>query len=315
MRRGGCPHARFGSPAGNIRKSFPWRRPAPRQDHLMPVREHTTSKGLRVRYDDVGKGEPALLFLHGWCSSRAVFSPLLSRSSAHRRALALDFRGHGESDVPRGEFTSEHLLEDALAVVEVSGARNVVPVAVSHAGWVAIDLLRRLGDRVVSLVLVEWITTPAPPPFLKALRGLQTESSWRETRDGLFSMWLAGATDPDVIRSVREDMARYDFPMWRRAARDISSAYQRRNSPIEALASLDPTVPTLHLYSRPRDPGFPARERSLTEKHPWFHSRELSTRSHHPTIESPDEVARAIEEFLTAAFCGPTRATPQNPSL
>jgi pimeloyl-ACP methyl ester carboxylesterase len=264
----------------------------------MPVREHTTSKGLRVRYDDVGSGEPALLFLHGWCSSRAVFSPLLSRSSRHRRGLALDFRGHGESDVPADDFTSEHLLEDALAVVEVSGARNVVPVAVSHAGWVAFDLRRRLGGRVVRLVLVDWITTPAPPSFLEALRGLQTEGSWREARDGLFSTWLEGVTDPDVIRSVRDDMAGYDFPMWRRAARDIGAAYQRRNSPIEALASLDPPVPTLHLYSRPRDPEFPARQRSLAANHSWFHSRELSTRSHHPTIEGPDEVAQAIEEFL-----------------
>jgi pimeloyl-ACP methyl ester carboxylesterase len=264
----------------------------------MTVRAHTTSKGLRVRYDDVGSGEPALLFLHGWCSSRAVFSPLLSRSGRHRRGLALDFRGHGESDVPQGDFTSEHFLEDALAVVEVSGAQNVVPVAVSDAGWVALDLRRRLGTRMVSLVLVDWITTPAPPAFLEALRGLQTESSWREARDGLFSMWLEGVTDPDVIRSVREDMARYDFQMWQRAARDIGAAYQRRNSPIEALASLDPPVATLHLYSRARDPGFPARQQSLAGRLPWFHSRELSTRSHHPTIEGPEEVAQAIEEFI-----------------
>jgi len=267
----------------------------------MPVRARTTSQGLQVRFDDVGSGEPALLFLHGWCSSRAVFSPLLARSTRNRRGLALDFRGHGESDAPPGDFTSEHLLEDALAVVEASGAHRVVPVAASHAGWVALDLRRRLGARLVGLVLVDWITTPAPPSFMDALRGLQAEGTWRETRDWLFSMWLEGVSDPAVIGSVREDMARYAFPMWRRAAREIGAAYQRWNSPIEALASLNPPVPTLHLHSRPRDPGFSAKERSLTGDHPWFQSRELRTQSHHPTIEGPDEMALAVEEFVTRA--------------
>jgi hypothetical protein len=39
-----------------------------------------------------------------------------------------------------GDFGLPDLVEDALAVVVASGAPTVVPVAVSHAGWVAIEL-------------------------------------------------------------------------------------------------------------------------------------------------------------------------------
>ncbi|CAM3209842.1 alpha/beta fold hydrolase [Rhodothermus bifroesti] len=34
------------------------------------------SHGIRIRYDDQGQGEPALLFLPGWCASRRVFAEL-----------------------------------------------------------------------------------------------------------------------------------------------------------------------------------------------------------------------------------------------
>jgi pimeloyl-ACP methyl ester carboxylesterase len=102
--------------------------------------------GLRISYDDVGWGEPALLFMPGWCSGRTVFNPLATRCQAHRRTLALDWRGHGRSDRPDSDFGSCELADDALAVIEASGAGAVVPVALSHAGWIAIELRRRLGS-------------------------------------------------------------------------------------------------------------------------------------------------------------------------
>ena len=35
-----------------------------------------TSNGVRITYDDAGRGEPALLFLPGWCANRTVFRDL-----------------------------------------------------------------------------------------------------------------------------------------------------------------------------------------------------------------------------------------------
>lgn len=104
--------------------------------------------GLRISYDDSGRGEPALLFMPGWCGSRAVFEQLASRCSTHRRTLGLDWRGHGQSGSSQDDFGSDGLVEDALAVIEASGAERIVPAALAHAGWVAIELRRRLAERV-----------------------------------------------------------------------------------------------------------------------------------------------------------------------
>ncbi|MDR5694420.1 MAG: alpha/beta fold hydrolase [Armatimonadota bacterium] len=131
------------------------------------------SHGIRISYDDYGQGEPALLFMPGWCSSRRVFDELTRRCAQWRRTLAIDWRGHGQSERPTDDFGASDLADDALAVVEASQADRVVPVALAHAGWIAIELRRRLGARIPKLVLLDWIVLEAPPPFLGALQSLQ----------------------------------------------------------------------------------------------------------------------------------------------
>ena len=95
---------------------------------------NTTRGGdLTISYEDSGVGEPTLLFLPGWCSSRAIFGELASRFVPRHRVLALDWRGHGGSSSAEPDFGTPELVADALAVIAASGARQIVPVAMSHA--------------------------------------------------------------------------------------------------------------------------------------------------------------------------------------
>lgn len=256
------------------------------------------SDGIRVSYDDKGQGEPALLFLPGWCGSRQVFGQLAARCATRRRVLSVDWRGHGQSETPTHDFGASDLVNDALAVIEASGATNVVPVALSHAGWVALELRRRLGLRISKLVLLDWIILEAPPPFLEALQSLQDPTQWGQAREQLFSMWLHGLDIPELTSYVREDMGSYPFDMWRRAGREISAAYAHAASPLKVLAGLNPPVPVLHIYAQPEDPGYLAAQRAFAAEHSWFHVLKLEARSHFPMLEVPDEMASGIERFL-----------------
>lgn len=257
--------------------------------------------GLRIDYDEVGSGEPALLLLPGWCVSREVFDGMVEHCASFRRVVELDWRGHGHSDRPEGDFGAAELVEDALAVVEASGARSVVPVAVSHAGWVAVELRRRLGGRVPKLVLLDWIVLDPPPPFLAALEALQDPARWEQAREGLFEMWMHGVEGTGLPHLIRREMGSYGAEMWARAAREISAAYAAEGSPLAALASLEPKLPTLHLYAQPDDPGYLAAQEAFAAEHPWFSVRRLEARSHFPTFEVPEEMASAIEVFVAGA--------------
>lgn len=256
------------------------------------------SSGIRLVYDDAGRGEPALLLLPGWCANRTVFAELLPYCSRRRRVLALDWRGHGESGAFADDFGEAELTADALAVIAASGARQVVPVALSHAGWVAIELRRRLGERIPRLALLDWLILDAPPPFLEALQGMQSPARWRATVERLCTGWLEGVDQVEVTRFVRQEMGAYGFDMWARAARSIQAAYARAGSPLAALARLAPPAPVVHLYAQPTDPAYLAAQRAFAAAHPWFRVQRLPARSHFPTLEIPAALAAAIEAAL-----------------
>jgi pimeloyl-ACP methyl ester carboxylesterase len=258
----------------------------------------TYSYGVRISYDDLGQGGPALLMMPGWCANRTMFKHLAPRSSTYRRTLALDWRGHGQSGPAQGDFGADDLLEDALAVIETSGAQQIVPVATAHAGWVAIELRRRLGKRIPKLVLLDWIILDPPAPFVGALKAFQDPQRWEQAREQLFSLWLEGVDNPEVIHFVRQEMGAYGFEMWARAGREILAAYTEAINPLKALASLNPPVPVLHLYAQPDDPGYLDAQQAFAVEHSWFNVRKLEVHGHFPMLDVPEVMSAAIKEFV-----------------
>ena len=240
--------------------------------------------------------QPALLFVPGWCGDRTVFDDLLTRSDPGRRALSVDLPGHGDSP-DRGDYGYAELLDALVATVERAGLERVVPVALSHAGWAALDLRERLGaDRVPGIVLLDWMVLGTPPGFADALAGLRSPA-WSEVRAGLFEMWTTGIEVPE-LHSYVAAMGGYGEAHWHRAGREIAARFAAQPVPLEALATLQP-CPALHVYAQPADDAVLRAQQAFAEQNPWFEAVRLDARSHFPMFEVPDEMADAIESFVT----------------
>lgn len=259
------------------------------------------SSGSKIDYSDEGMGEPALLLMPGWCATRAAYGKMPGLCATHRRTLALDWRGHGRSTPPAADFGEAGLVEDALAVIQASGVQSVIPVALAHSGWVAIEVRRRLGERIPKLVLLEWIVLDPPAPFLPALHGLQDREHWQEARNRLFTEWLKGVGNEAVTQFVQFVMGSFEYDMWSRAGREISAAYQHHGNPLHALEELSPQPAVLHLYAQPSDPVYWQAQQTFAESHPWFRAERVNAVSHFPMLEEPDDMAKAIEGFVAEA--------------
>lgn len=257
---------------------------------------HRTPTG--VAYDDRGEGDPALLFLPGWCGPRTLFEPLVAPLAGQFRTLVVDWRGHGESAEHDGDFGFTELADDATAVIEHSGAERVVPVAASHAGWVAIDLRRRLGaSRVPRLVFLDWMVLGAPGPFVDALGAMKNPATTRGVVDDIAAMWTAGLDIP-TLSSYVGSMVVVGDEMWARAAREIGAAFETSGAPLSAVAALRPPPRTLHLYAQPRDHEYLDAQRNFASEHPWFEVVRLDAASHFPMFEVPDSIAAHLRDFV-----------------
>lgn len=260
----------------------------------MTTVQTTTSTG----YDDLGHGDPALLMLPGWCGDRSVFGPLAGLAAAQDRVVVADLRGHGGLAHQDDDFDTARQVDDLIALVEHRGLDRVVPVALSHAGWLAVELRRRLGaQRVPGIVLVDWMVLGTPPGFTDALAGLQDPQAWQDVRAGLFGMWTDGVAAGAVHEYVAS-MGSYGFAHWSRAGREIAAGFARDTSPLDALARLEEPCPTLHLYAQPADDGYLAAQEDAAARLDWFSVVRLDAASHFPMLEVPDAMAGHLREFV-----------------
>ena len=116
----------------------------------------TASDGVRLAFERLGAGEPVLL-VHGFGSSREQnwksTGWYRSLTEAGHAIVAMDCRGHGESDKPHDEasYGHERMAADVITVMDAAGLGAVHLVGYSMGGFIGIRVLAGFAARVRSL--------------------------------------------------------------------------------------------------------------------------------------------------------------------
>jgi pimeloyl-ACP methyl ester carboxylesterase len=101
------------------------------------------------------EGVPMLL-LHGFGNEAHIWDDFAPIVAPHYRTLALDHRGHGQSDWDReGRYDVDTLVDDVEAVTAALGIGRMVLVAHSLGGRVATVFAGRHPERVAGFVIVD----------------------------------------------------------------------------------------------------------------------------------------------------------------
>ena len=83
-----------------------------------PTSYHVRVRDLRLHYLDFGGDGPPLLFLHATGFHAWVWAPYAEHFRATHRVLALDQRGHGESDKPPSGYRWEEFGADLMRFLD-----------------------------------------------------------------------------------------------------------------------------------------------------------------------------------------------------
>src|SRR5690606_23346973 len=110
-------------------------------------------QSLTVALDDVGTGT-AVVFLHGFPHSRALWHNQLAALSGVARCIAPDLRGFGQSDAA-GPWTMDRYADDVLELLNALQIQRAIIVGLSMGGYIAMACWRRFPDRVRALVFMD----------------------------------------------------------------------------------------------------------------------------------------------------------------
>lgn len=267
------------------------------------MRQLTLADGRQIAWREAGSG-PAVLLLHGWSMSSAVYAEVLEELAADFRLLAPDLRGHGASDPGAGYLLSD-FAADLAEWIQALGVREAALVGWSLGGQVALELVPAIRERLRRLILVG--TTPrftAAAGWTAGLSELQVRAMARDlkrdylkTMGDFFALQFAGEEMPRERYRRIVDFAvrggRLPEPETALAALEtLRSADQR-----SALGEID--LPVLVQHGELDRITLPAAASNLAAHLPAARLELWPGVGHAPFLSKPQEVCRRWRAFLS----------------
>ncbi|MDP9236419.1 MAG: alpha/beta hydrolase [Chloroflexota bacterium] len=249
---------------------------------------HLTRDGVRLAHDDAGSGSPPIVFVHGWCCDRSYLAPQMAHFSRSHRCMALDLRGHGESDAPEQEYSIAGFADDIAWTCAELAIEKPVVVGHSMGGAVALSLAVRHPELPAAIVMLDgalvWpaTMTARPDPTSAALHSDACEQTLANIFTGMF---LAS----DVVRKEQVIAGARSFPRHVAASEwDAMAAYDSAGDAAKC------RVPALYVGA-----AAPIADmRRLRELMPHVALAQTAGAGHFHQLEVPDQVNAMIERFM-----------------
>ncbi|MBP7864629.1 MAG: alpha/beta hydrolase [Acidobacteria bacterium] len=247
--------------------------------------------GVTLVYSVCGKGEPALVFIHGGLADRSFWDAQLQAFGARHRVIALDLAGHGESGTDRKHWSLPAFGGDVRAVIRAEKVKKAIlfgnsmggPAAVEAAlllpgvvtGVVGVDTFHRVDERITAEEVqarasafqkdfagsVKAMTRMLFPPDADPALVAETERRMAKT-------------SPDALHALFLGMAGYD----------MGAAVRRLTVPLRVI----------------NGDLFPTDTAANRKVKPDFEAVIMPHTGHYPMLERPGEFNRLVADAVKA---------------
>ena len=252
--------------------------------------------GVALFYDEAGGGESSLIFVHGWCCDHTYFALQFEHFRRKHRVVAVDLRGHGQSDIPHHSYTMEAFADDLAWMCDQLGVEKPVVIGHSMGAIVAFDLACRYPTLPSAIVMLDAaLVLPAraraaAPHLMEELRG----PDYREVQRNYVANSLFIPTDDQQRKErILEDMSSAPQHMM------VSAMESLQNYDAAAVAE-GCTVPALYIAADEPQP------RTDVSRFPKLVPRLMDGKTvgsgHFCQLEVPEQLNAMIERFLAVAL-------------
>ncbi len=262
--------------------------------------------GITLHYLDWGPADaPPVVLLHGITGHARVWDHLARHLTPARRVLALDQRGHGDSDpAPDDDYRVGTMADDLAAFAGSLHLDRYALVGHSMGGRIAIQYAGEHAARLERLVIID-IGPDINLAGLQRVRDMMANAPERIESEEWAVEYIRRANprqDPDLLRErVRHGLRRQpDGELtWKyaRGLREMMRAGRRDTVDLwEPLPRI--TCPTLVVRGAESDILAPDVAKKMAERLPDGRLVEIAGAGHTVPVDRPQEFVREIRGFL-----------------
>lgn len=170
-----------------------------------------TPDSVHIDYRVWGKGEPAVVLIHGWACDSAYWNAQIDALKSRYTVAAVNLAGHGGSEANRQDWSIGNYGEDVATVVRQLRNQQVILVGHSMGGDVALEAARRIGDRVIGIIAVDSLKSVGLPPMrpqeIERQLAPFRKSFIEATRNYVTGELFEKGADPALVQKVAYDMS------------------------------------------------------------------------------------------------------------
>lgn len=256
-----------------------------------------------LRYIDVGSPNAVpVIFIHGFPFSHRMWNfpgGQVEALSATNRVIALDLRGHGESEVGPGHYSIELFVDDLIGLMDHLNIPKAVLCGLSMGGYIALRATERNPERVSGLVLCdtrsEADSNEAKIKRANSIKFVKANGMKFYAQDYVKIVFAPSSFEhrPEAVKSIQSIVERTSPT----AIFGTLLALAGRTDTTPALPKI--TCPTLILVGE-KDTVTPvAASQSMKEKIPGAEMAVIANAGHVSNMENPAEFNKHLTQFLS----------------
>lgn len=258
-----------------------------------PEDKYAKLDSMKVHYQNYGKGDTALVFVHGWTCNLTFWKANIPAFTDQTRVIAVDLPGHGQSEKPELAYTMKLYAQAVEAVLRDAKVSKATLIGHSMGAPVLWQFYKNFPEKTRALVIVDgglkaMGTRESMKAFLDPLR-LPT---YRASAEKSVEFLTQGMKDPKVRAEVKTAMV--NAPQ-----HTMISAFEGMLDPTIFPTKTDKiTVPTLALMATSGNWNS-EYETYVRELAPGVEYQKWDGVSHFLMMDEPQKFNDAVQAFLT----------------
>jgi pimeloyl-ACP methyl ester carboxylesterase len=245
------------------------------------------------------------VLLHGFTGHARSWDAFAQAMSADYRVLALDQRGHGESEWAAPEqYGTPYMVADLEAFVAALGLDRLVLLGLSMGGSVAIHYAARQPAALERLVIVDIGPEVGTRGLSRINQGVQAKDVFSSPEEAFKWARAANSLPPEGHHRQRviNNLMRLEDGTWTyrydRALRDPSNPRQRPTVEEGWGAVARINVPTLLIRGELSDILAPEHAARMAKDIAACQLVEVGGSGHAVPLDKPDGFLKAVRDFL-----------------